>query len=92
MADSTTGVSVTWYLTGLAVSLLLATVVYGLFVLPLLFGDAALVQDTTAPDGQMRTVSRGVTVPTLVGIGFVTLAAVAHGWLYKHFPRLRERL
>ena len=92
MADDTTSVSVTWYLTGLALSLLLATLVYGVIVLPLLYGDAALVQDTSAPDTRMRVVSRGVTLPTIVGIGFVTVAAVAHGWLYTHYPRLRERL
>ncbi|WP_440992188.1 hypothetical protein [Haloarchaeobius baliensis] len=92
MTDSTSSVSVRWYLAGLAVSLLLASVVYAVVVLPLVFGDAAPVQDTSPPDGQMRVVDRGMTLPTVVGIGFVTVAAVAHGWLYKHYPRLRERL
>jgi hypothetical protein len=39
----------------------------------------------------MRTIARGITLPTVLGIAFVTVGAVAHGWLYVNYPRLLDR-
>lgn len=88
MAERHSSVSVRLYLAGLATSLVLGALVYVFVVAPVLFGDPGWVVDTSAPDSQMRTIRRGVTIPTLLGIAFVTLTAVAHGWLYVNYPRL----
>jgi hypothetical protein len=87
----TSSVSVPLYLGGLGASIVLATLAYVVVVAPLLFGDPAWVGDASAPDGQMRAIGRGVTLPTVLGIVFVTFAAVAHGWLYVNYPRLLDR-
>ncbi|WP_435362904.1 hypothetical protein [Haloarchaeobius sp. DYHT-AS-18] len=91
MTENTSSVSVTWYLVGLGVSLVLGTVLYVFVLAPLLFGDPAFLQDTPAPDAQMQVLGPGFTLPLVVGIGFVTVTAVAHGWLYLNYPRLLEK-
>ncbi|WP_227132171.1 hypothetical protein [Halorubellus salinus] len=91
MTESTAPVSVRSYIAGLAASIVLGTLLYVFVVAPLLFGDPSWVVDGSPPDGQMRAVSRGVTLPSIGGIAFVTVAAVAHGWLYVNYPRLLDR-
>ena len=88
MTESSSSVSVPLYLAGLGTSIALGTLAYVFFVAPLLFGDPMWMGDTSAPDGQMRAIGRGLTIPTLLGIVFVTIAAVVHGWLYANYPRL----
>lgn len=88
MAEHSSSVSVRLYLAGLGASIVLGALGYVFVVAPILFGDPTWVGDTSPPDGQMRAIRRGITLPTLLGIGFVTLAAVAHGWLYVNYPRL----
>ncbi|MCT9095472.1 hypothetical protein [Haloarchaeobius sp. HME9146] len=90
MADDTPSVSVTGYLAGLAAAIVLGTLAYGFVLVPLLFGDAAFVQDTSRPDSQMQAIGPGFTLPTVLGIAFVTVVAVAHGWLYVNYPRLLD--
>ncbi len=88
MTERASSVSVPLYFAGLAASIVLGTIAYVFVVAPVLFGDPTWVVDTSAPDGQMRAIRRGITLPTLLGIVFVTLAAVAHGWLYVNYPRV----
>lgn len=83
--------SVPFYFAGLGAAIVLGTLVYVLVIAPLLFGDPAWVVDASPPDGQMRVISRGITLPTVLGIVFVALASVAHGWLYVNYPRLLNR-
>lgn len=88
MTERHSSVSVRLYLAGLGASIVLGALAYVFVIAPLLFGDPSWVVDASPPDGQMRTINRGITIPTLLGIGFVTLTAVAHGWLYVNYPRL----
>ncbi|WP_323674697.1 hypothetical protein [Halorubellus sp. PRR65] len=91
MTESTPGVSVRFYLAGLGAAIVLGTLAYAFVLAPLLFGDPAWVSDGSAPDNQLRATGRGITLPTLVGIAFVTVCAVGHGWLYVNYPHLLDR-